>query len=323
MRVTRNGLAGVLAVLALSACQGDGSSSSAAAASPASEPSPTSSGGELVFQTRGSIWVQTPDGSRRNAAPGVQTDNQHPDWSPDGSQIAFEANFNTIWTVGRDGTGEQERFTCEAPCANAFEPAWSPDGTTLAFIHILGDGTHTVSSQLMGLDVESGDTSVLYEDTSGDVWEYTPRWSGDGTRLVVEHDVFASNRLDEEQTLSSELRVIDPTTGTATPLKGTVGAEAPDWSPTADLIVFSDDGNLFTIHADGSHQKRLTRFKARRESAIQPTFTPDGTGVVFTWVTGVQGSGVESTVAAVLRLSDGTVTAVQGADGATHARLQP
>jgi Tol biopolymer transport system component len=175
----------------------------------------------------------------------------------------------------------------------------------------------------MGLDVESGATSVLYEDTSGDVWEYTPRWSGDGTRLVVEHDVFASNRLDEEQTLSSELRVVDPTTGTATPLKGTVGAEAPDWSPTADLIVFTDDGNLFTIHADGSHKKRLTRFKARRESAIQPTFTPDGTGVVFTWVTGMQGSGVESTVAAVLRLSDGTVTAVQGADGATHARLQP
>ena len=333
MRLTRSGLAVVLLVLTLAACQDDAGPSAASTStvspsrtgtttttSPATD---SASSGELVFQMTGSIWVQAPGEAARKVAAAVQTDNQHPDWSPDGSQIAFEANFAKIWTVGHDGTGEQERFACEDPCAAVYEPAWSPDGSTLAFIQILGDGTHTLSAQLMRLDVASGKVSVVHEDTAGDVWDYTPRWSGDGTRLVVEHDVFASNRLDEEQTLSTELRVIDLATSTATELKGTVGGESPDWSPTDELIVFSDGVNLFTIDADGRHKRRLTKFKVKRESAIQPSFTPDGASVVFTWVQGVKSSGQESTLPAMLNLSDGSVVAIEEARGATHTRLRP
>ncbi len=87
--------------------------------------------------------------------------------------------------------------------------------------------------------------------------------------------------------------------------------------------MFTDGVNLFTIHADGSHKKRLTRFKAKKESAIQPTFTPDGTGAVFTWVQGVKNSGAESTVPAIVDLSDGSIVAIEEAREATHTRLRP
>lgn len=42
---------------------------------------------ELVFQSEGSIWTQAAGEERRNAA-AVPTDNQHPDWSPDGTRLA-------------------------------------------------------------------------------------------------------------------------------------------------------------------------------------------------------------------------------------------
>jgi len=338
MAVRRGALVGMaVGVCVLAACQGGTSSTtseiarppetspaaSQATTQPTTSPAETSDGLELVFQATGSIWTQIAGEEKRPVAAAVPTDNQHPDWSPDGKQIAFEANFNKIWTVAGDGTGEHEWFACEEPCAAAYEPAWSPDGETLVFVHILGDGTHTVAAQLMSLDLAGGSTTVIHEDRSGDVWEYTPRWSGDGSHLVVEHDVFASNRLDEAQTLSSELRVVDATTGEATPIPGTTGAQTPDWSPTEDLLVYTDGVNLFTIRPDGAARERLTRFSGKRQSAIQPTFTPDGEGVVFTWVKGGQGSGAETTLPGILDLASGDVTAFWEATGATHVRVRP
>ena len=309
-------------MFALVACRDDTGSSAEDTGSP-QPTSPTGSGPELAFQTRGSIWTQAPGQAAVNVAPEVDSNNEHPDWSPDGAQIAFEAEFKTIWTVGHDGTGEQERFTCADPCYAVSEPAWSPDGSTLAFMQFLGDGTHTVSSQLMTLDLETGATSVVHEDTAGEVAEYTPRWSGDGSQVVLEHDVFASDLADEEEVVSSDLRVVDTVTGATTTIRGTDGGESPDWSPIDELIVYTDDGNLFTIHSDGSHKQQLTQFRVKHESAIQPTFTPDGTGVIFTWIDGVQFSGTESTVPGVVDLSTGDITAMEDAKGATHARVRP
>ncbi len=332
MRIVNPVLAALLVAIALSACQEDApdgavGTPSAAETPPASSEAPTSavpsSGSDLVFQADGSIWVQAPGEPRRSAAPGVPTDNQHPDWSRDGEQIAFDTNFNAIWTVGVDGSGESELVSCTGECSAVFEPAWSPDGSTLAFVRILGDGTHTLAAQVLTLDPTSGETTVVHEDTAGDVWEYTPRWSFDGSSLVLERDLFASNLLSEEQILSSELRVVSVATGVARSVRGTRGGQTPDWSPTEDLIVYTDGINLFTVRPDGEAKTKLTAFESSEQSAIQPTFLPDGSGVVFTWVTGTQNSGTESTVPAIVDLASGRVTAIQEANGATHVRVRP
>ncbi len=53
-----------------------------------------------------------------------------PAWSPDGLLLAFVRD-GELWTVGGDGTGEQQLTTARG---DVTEPAWSPAGTRIAFV---------------------------------------------------------------------------------------------------------------------------------------------------------------------------------------------
>jgi hypothetical protein len=55
----------------------------------------------------------------------------HPAWSPDGTRIAFDRDFN-LYVMNADGSGEVR-------LADGREPAWSPDGTKIAFSALTQD----------------------------------------------------------------------------------------------------------------------------------------------------------------------------------------
>jgi len=300
---------------------GDTSPPIAASSTSSTRPGSRDAGG-LTYQANGAVHVLFPGADDIEVAPELSQDKQHPDWSPDGTTLAFDSNFLTLWTALPDGPARQ-LFNCVDPCANVFDAAWSPDGQQVVFVRIVGDGVHTGAAQLVGRPPANGTEQVIHQDAAGDVWLYEPRWSPDGARLLVEWDQFASTLLDEETVLRQELHIIEVDTGDGSVVPGTRGASAHDWSPLENLIVFERRGNLVTAHPDGTQRRALTDFDTSLESAIQPTFTPDGAGVVFTWVHGVPGSGTETTTAAIIKLSDHTVTDVGGSGGATHPRLQP
>src|SRR5690242_9642949 len=146
----------------------------------------------LVFQSDAGgaygLRLVRPDGTGLFApgdtVPG--TEQLHPDWSPDGSQLAFSvlgAASRDLWLMDADGGDARRIVACEA-CSQVDEPAWSPDGSTIVFWRsALGDdGTQFT---LERYDVATGETQVILGAPAGRAIT-GPRWSPDGTRLVVE-----------------------------------------------------------------------------------------------------------------------------------------
>ena len=59
---------------------------------------------------------------------------QLPDWSPDGSKIAYAdapGDVGNIWVIDADGSDPVQLTTDPA---DEFAPVWSPDGAQIAFL---------------------------------------------------------------------------------------------------------------------------------------------------------------------------------------------
>ena len=96
----------------------------------------------------------------------------------------------------------------------------------------------------------------------------------------------------------SAIAVIDVTGEGAKPIVLTdwsMYATYPDWRPGWDQILFStydlgefqatdEPSNLYTIRPDGSGQTALTSFGKGEQRATQPTWTSDGSRIIFTLV---------------------------------------
>ncbi|MBP7889954.1 MAG: PD40 domain-containing protein, partial [Ilumatobacteraceae bacterium] len=247
----------------------------------------------------------------------------HPDWSPDGSLLAFSADdaadgdkprelwTRDLWVSKPDGTGAERLLDCVLPCVTLDWPAWSPDGTRLAFMaHDEVGGSAAFRLDVMDMMTRAVTTVAT---ASGPTGFAGPRWSPDGQRMVLEVGRYTD--LGPEGSLSATAVAIvdlrDPTPTPTVITDGSLWATYPDWHPTEDLIVFStrpwsalDDGpsNLYTVRPDGSALTALTDFTTGQTRATQPTWTPDGTEIIFT---AVEGTGFgEPTMAIVNR--DGT-----------------
>jgi Tol biopolymer transport system component len=227
----------------------------------------------------------------------------HADWSPDGSRLAFTNGVDdswTIWVANVDGSDAHEVVPCSAPCMIVDMPAWSPDGTKLAYGRWFGpwppDRVDATSLEI--LDLTTGETRIVLQSTApaggNPEFFHNPRWSPDGRSLVL-----AIVDADEEALTGSAIAVVDVSgVGLATARRITEPAmfgSYPDWHPTDDRIVFnthdlgpfqdaSVSSNLYTIRPDGTELTQITDYGVQDERATQPTWTPDGSQIIFTHI---------------------------------------
>lgn len=263
--------------------------------------------GRIAYQEdigrRQEIFVVGADGSgRQSIGAAVAGDNQvNPDWSPDGTRVAFGGSSGTsdsIWIVAADGSQLRQVVECVDPCTWVWEPAWSPDGRSLLFARTVTTGG-AATSTLELIDVETGNTAVLATAEPGTIFG-GPSWSPDGTAFVAE--IITTNAADidgDPQSVTLARFDFDGESVTGiTPLTdGDLFAATADWSPDGSTIVYAalpsagaSGNDLFMMSPDGSNVRRLTRQAEGGGEARQPAFTSDGRVVVFVNRTGPEGT---------------------------------
>lgn len=289
-------------------------------------------------RTGGGLILVREDGTDRHeilARPNVRLD--HPDWSPDGSRLAYETwtpdvsnpalDRVELWVSDVDGSNARQVTTCSSTCFQRAWPAWSPDGTRLALVRYdrLADGTWGPSA-LEILDLATGDIRVVTETTDGATVYYTPRWSPDGTRLVAGVETFTDAT---ETTLVSAVLAVFEADGSdaAAPQVLTppgLVARYPDWHPIDDRIVFqasttdpeASTTDLYVIRADGTGLANLTNLGSGA-GASMPTWTPDGRRIAYS-----QQAGSPIKTAAFIDADGSNATSVSS-DLAAVPRLRP
>jgi hypothetical protein len=249
----------------------------------------------IVYQASGpegiEIRLVRPDGTGDHLLSfGVPGSFKHPDWSPDGRRIAAaREDDNTIWLIDADGANPMQFDVCHATCDY---PVWSPDGTSIAFSVI--DSTAGVigpsAGTILVADFAHSKIRTIVTLRRPQVVDQ-PRWSPDGTSLVVGIDVF-----DDQASETGSMVAIVPAVGgdwkalTSPDLFG----YAADWSVTG-LLVFStetlayragvqpldDTWDLRTMRPDGTDVQLVTHVK-EGVHLWEPSWTPDGSRIIAT-----------------------------------------
>jgi DNA-binding SARP family transcriptional activator/Tol biopolymer transport system component len=289
----------------------------------------------------GNLFLARPDGSDEHTllSQRVVADAEihHPDWSPDGDRVAFEALGTgpgtpaaTVWVANADGSSPTKVAACEHdPCRQFSEPVWSPDGGSLAMIRfdLYSDGS-CCTSHLDVLDLATGEHRVVFEVVeSPDIQTYdtaySPTWSPDGTELAFELEQYELE--DPYPFIDSRIAIVSA--AQAAPQQPrfvtdpSLNAWHPDWHPTADRIVFSTQNpdrfpanarsELYEVRGDGSGLRQLTDSQQDGfDRYITPTWAPSGTEIVLSIGRAGSGGGIVRREPAVLPAAGGTPTAI-------------
>ena len=297
----------VVMVFSLGAC----SSSDDNGASSTAEPGSTSTTTAAPSLDDGREWIAfqggpqgisliRADGTGSHVILGPPGDQNHPDWSPDGSEIAYVQSGGVSTVMITDARGEEPRPLVEslpADLAGLFweNPAWSRDGSEIVMVGYDSDPNETAPgrSVLVVVEVATLEFTRVGELADGRLHSF-PRWSPDGQAIVLNVDHFTGASYDGAAV--AVIRSRGDTWPDPEEITEVGQYSRVDWHPTEDLIVFGDydiggfettdePTNLYTIKSDGSERTSLTSFGPGAERAAQPSWTSDGR-IIFTYVTG-------------------------------------
>jgi TolB protein len=204
------------------------------------------------------------DGHNRSRLTNFKSLNLSPNWSPDGTKLAFLSYVRHRTEIFELGLGDMAaKAVSQAEGLNT-SPAYSPDGRSLA-LTLSRDG----NAEIYIMDLGSKGLKRL---TSSWAIDCSPSWSPNGRELAFNSDRPGSPQIYLMDSDGSNLRRLTFQGGYNT---------SPAWSPRGDRVAYVSRINgrfqVCTIGVTGEGFAQLT-FEGDNED---PSWSPDGLHLVF------------------------------------------
>jgi Tol biopolymer transport system component len=226
------------------------------------------------------LFTIEPDGSDEQQLTDFSTASiESPDWSPDGSKIAFDTDLGGnvhIYVVNADGSGLTQITSGDG---FEFAPSWSPDGTKMAIDAAVPD----LPEGIFIVDLATGALTQVTANPYG-IFDTEPSYSPDGTRITFTRIKKFQPHFHGGQTAVFVVNVDGSNLRQLTPW-GMDAAES-DWSPDGSKIAFNDaderikTASIYVMNADGTSLTKITHDE--NEGSFRPSWSPQGDRIVFT-----------------------------------------
>ena len=183
-----------------------------------------------------------------------------PDYSPDGTKIAFESNRSgnyEVWVSYADGSNALQLSSFGVRQTGT--PRWAPDGKLVAFDSRVGG-----EANIYLVDPHGGLPRKLDVDLRGN---NVPSWSHDGKWIYF---------VNGEDTGHPSVWKVSSAGGHAVQV-AMYPAAFPIESPDRRYVYFSRDSNLWQVKTDGTGEQRIQGIPPVGTSG----WSPFGTGIYF------------------------------------------
>ena len=193
-------------------------------------------------------------------------------------RIAYQGADHTLRVAATNGGAARTIGTR----GQVFAPRWSPDGAAIVYGDELAEAPYR--GRLALADPASGMTRVLVPEEARDAdlglyWSFfAPRWTPDGRAVVY---------IRSGGSRAASMMRVDATGGTPQELFAATNTTRFDLSPVDGRFALSDDAfaeervqgsRLVVLNPDGGGEHQL--LPRAGVYYFQPTWTPDGTGIV-------------------------------------------
>ena len=241
---------------------------------------------ELAYtsnRVKGQTGIYLHSGAGEQLVSATFTVAESPSWSPDGTQIAFQAKVEDRWDIYVMEFDSRKSRQLTNDAHGDFHPVWSPDGSTIAFY-----SDRSTTPRIWLIESDGKNLREFPVEVPG-IADFS--WSPDGRQVVFCANERVTNPgaprpefgIDQEKDVyiaswdGKDLRRIT---------KGGIMAMMPSWSPDGKQIAFalstkSGDLSEIQIHAvniDGTGLKKLTNDPGQ---SMCPKWLPDGSRVLY------------------------------------------